>query len=161
MSAPELRVQQSIATALRLVHHAAALRARIVLPEDEDGPPTIVELAPHEALLIQRAEGVVEVPHHELPHDQEPDVPMPATPELAPFPPFEFDLREGTVTGMIGQLPGLAAAIRTLATAIGPAAIVAAEFATTDPSVPLGIVARSGEPVVAVLGDDTFEIPGA
>lgn len=161
MSAPELRVQQSIATALRLVHHAAAVRARIVLPQGDDEPATIVELAPHAPLLIQRPEGTVEVPHQELPHDQEPDVPMPATPELAPFPPFEVDVAEGTVTGMIGQLPGIAAALRTLATAIGGSAIVAAEFATTAPPATLGVVARAGEPVVAVLGDETFEIPGA
>lgn len=159
MSAPELRVQQSIGTALRLVHHAAALRARILLPETETEPATIVELERHGPLLIERPTGTVEIPHSELPHDSEPDVPLPATPELGPFPPFEIDPETGTVAGMIGALPGIAVALRALAAAIGDGAVVACDFTSTMPELPLGVVARAGDPVVVVIGDDTYEIP--
>lgn len=161
MSAPELRVQQSIAAVLRLVHQTAALSARVHLPENEDGPATVVTLEPHGPLLIERPTGIAEIPHEQLPHDSEPDVPMPSTPELRPYPPFEVDPEEGTVAGMIGAVSALAVALRTLAAGIGSGAIVACELRTTNPATPLGLVARGGEPVVAVLGEDTFEIPSA
>lgn len=158
MSAPETRVQQAITIALRLVHEAAVLQARVLLPSLEDQPPTLVTLAPHAPLLIERPEGTVEVPHAELPHGQEPDVPMPATPELGPYPPFELG-PDGQVTGMIGALDGLADALNRVATAIGGEAVVACELATTDPARPLGVAAREGEPVVILLGDEAFELP--
>lgn len=159
MSVPELRVQQAIATALRLVHEAAVLQARVLLPESGSEPATIVTLAPHGPLLIERPSGTVEIPHGELPHDAEPDVPMPATPELAPYPPFEVDGSGGTVTGMIGALGGFAVALTALAASIGGGAVVACDLATTSAAWPLGVVARAGDPVVALLGDDTYEIP--
>ncbi len=158
MSAPELRVQQAVASCLRLVHEAAVLQARVLLPAAADAPLTLVSLEPHGPLLIERPEGTVEVPHHELPHGSEPDVPMPATPELGPYPPFELG-PDGKVTGMIGALDGLGAALQRLATAIGDEAVVACDLATNDPGRPLGVVARSGEPVVVLIGDDAYELP--
>lgn len=159
MSAPDVRVQQAVAAVLRLVHEAAVLRARVLLPGvDEDAPTTIVGLEPHGPLLIERPEGVVEVPHEELPVGEEPDVPMPATPELGPYPPFELR-PDGEIAGMIGALDGLAAALERMAAAIGGEAIVACDLTTDDPSRPLGVVARGGEPVVVLIGDDTYELP--
>lgn len=158
MSAPEIRVQQAITIALRLVHEAAVLQARVLLPGQDDQPPTLVSLAPHAPLLIERPEGTVEVPHAELPHGQEPDVPMPATPELGPYPPFELG-PDGQVAGMIGALDGLADALSRVAEAIGGEAVVACDLATNDASTPLGVAARAGEPVVVLLGDEAFELP--
>lgn len=159
MSAPEPRVQQAMATVLRLVHEVAVLRARVLLPESDDGVVTIVSLEPHGSLLIERPQGTVEIPHEELPHGAEPDVLMPVTPELGPYPPFEIDEATGTVTGMIGSLGGLGDALTRLSAAMGPGAVIACDLRTTDPSKPLGVVARAGEPVVALLGDDAYEIP--
>lgn len=159
MSAPDLRVQQAVAAVLRLVHEAAVLRARVLLPGIEEGSPTtIVGLEPHGPLLIDRPEGVVEVPHHELPAGQEPDVPMPETPELGPYPPFELR-PDGEIAGMIGALDGLAAALERMAAAIGGEAVVACDLTTNDPERPLGVVARGGEPVVVLIGDDSYELP--
>lgn len=159
MSAPELRVQQAIATVLRLVHEVAVVQARVLLPELDDAPATIVTLEPHGPLLIERPQGTVEVPHGELPHGSEPDVSVPATPELGPYPPFVIDPVTGTVTGMIGALSGLAEALTRLSAAMGDGTVVACDLKTTDPSTPLGVVARAGDPVLALLGDETFEIP--
>jgi hypothetical protein len=159
VSAPELRVQQAIATVLRLVHEVAALQARVLLPETEHEPATIVSLEPHGPLLIERPVGTVEVPHAELPHGSEPDVDMPATPELGPYPPFVIDAESGTVSGMIGALQGLADALTRLSSHMGEDTVVVCELKTTDPSTPLGIVARAGDPVIALLGDDSFELP--
>lgn len=158
MSAPELRVQQAVSAVLRLVHDAAVLRARALLPSGDDGPTTMVSIEPHGPLLIDRPEGVVEVPHAELPAGAEPDVPMPATPELGPYPPFELRA-DGEVAGMIGALDGLAAALERMAAAIGGEAVLACELATNDPARPLGVVARGGEPVVLLIGDDEYELP--
>lgn len=159
MSAPELRVQQAMATVLRLVHEVAVLRARVLLPESDAGPLTIVSLEPHGPLLVERPQGTVEIPHEELPHGSEPDVAMPDTPELGTYPPFEINEAEGTVTGMIGALSGLADALTRLSAAMGDEALVACELRTTVPDRPLGVVARAGEPAVALLGDDAYEIP--
>lgn len=157
MSAPDVRVQQAVAACLRLVHDAAVLQARVLLPPDDAGEPTMIGLEPHGPLLIERPTGTVEVPHEELPHDSEPDVPFPVTPELGPYPPFELGA-DGQVTGMIGALDGFAIALKRMALAIGGGAVVAADLKTTDPSRPLGVVARGDEPVVALIGDDAFEI---
>lgn len=159
MSAPELRVQQAIATVLRLVHDAAVLRARVLLPETEHAPSTIVSIEPHGPLLIERPEGTVEVPHEEIPHGAEPDVAMPDTPELGPYPPFVIDEGTGTVTGMIGSLQGLGDALTRLSAAIGPDVVVGCDLKTTHADEPLSVVARAGEPVVALIGDEAFEIP--
>lgn len=148
-----------MATVLRLVHEVAVVRARVLLPESDDGPMTIVSLEPHGALLIERPEGTVELPHEELPHGSEPDVLMPVTPELGPYPPFEIDETEGTVTGMIGALDGFGEALTRLSSAMGDDVVVACELRTTRPDQPLGVVARAGEPVVALFGDDAYEIP--
>lgn len=159
MSAPELRVQQAIATVLRLVHEVAVLQARVLLPETDDQPATIVTLEPHGPLLIERPGGTVEVPHNELPHGEEPDVAMPATPELGPYPPFVIDPTDGTVTGMIGALSGLAEALTRLASSMGEGVVIGCDLKTTSADSPLGIAARAGDPVIALLGDDAYEIP--
>ncbi len=149
-----------MATVLRLVHEAAALRARVLLPgAEEDGPATIVSLEPHGPLLVERPEGTVEIPHEELPHGSEPDVAMPATPELGPYPPFEINEADGTVTGMIGALSGLGDVLTRLSSLMGEGTVVAVELRTTIPDHPLGVVGRAGEPVIALLGDDAYEIP--
>lgn len=158
MSAPELRVQQSIATVLRLVHEVAVVRARVLLPETDSDPATLVSLEPHGALLVERPEGTVEIPHEELPVGSEPDVPMPATPELGPYPPFDVG-GDGTVTGMLGALSGLADALTRLATTIGPGAIVGCELRTAAGGPELSVVATAGEPAVALINDDAYEIP--
>ncbi|MDO9356824.1 MAG: hypothetical protein Q7T55_24210 [Solirubrobacteraceae bacterium] len=159
MSAPELRVQQAIATVLRLVHEVAVLQARVLLAETETEPATIVSLEPHGPLLIERPVGTVEVPHGELPHGSEPDVVMPATPELGPYPPFVIDAESGTVSGMIGAVQGLGDALTRLSGAMGDDTVIACDLKTTDPSTPLGIIARAGDPVIVVLGDASFELP--
>lgn len=158
MSAPEVRVQQSIAAVLRLVHEVAVPRARVLLPEDGDAPATIVSLEPHGPLLIERPEGTVEVPHEQLPAGAEPDVPMPETPELGPYPPFEV-AADGTVAGMLGALSGLADALRRMAAAIGPDVLIGCELRTVTGAPTLSVVARAGEPAVALIDDDAYEIP--
>ncbi|MFT4034353.1 MAG: hypothetical protein QM679_02125 [Patulibacter sp.] len=158
MNTPELRVQQAITVCMRLTHEVAALQARVLMPGDDQHPPTLVSLEPHGPLLIERAEGTVEVPHHELPHRSEPNVAMPHTPELGPYPPFELG-PDGEITGMIGALDGLAAALQRMADAIGGGAVLACDLATTDPQRPLGVAARSGEPVVVLVDDNAYELP--
>jgi hypothetical protein len=83
---------------------------------------------------------------------------MPPTPELGPYPAFVLG-PEGEVTGMIGALDGLATALDRMATAIGSDAVIACELSTNDPERPLGVVARAGEPVVVLIGDDAYELP--
>jgi len=158
MAAPDLRLQRAIAVVLRLTHDLAATQARVLLPETADTQAAMVSLEPHGPLLVELPEGVTEVPHEALPHGSEPDVELPDTPELRAYPPFEVDVESGTVTGTIGGLDAIAAALALLAGTLGDGAVIACDLRTTDPHVPLGLAARPGEPVVALLGDDAFEL---
>ena len=143
---------------MRLTHELAAIQARVLLPETSESSAAMVSLEPHGPLLLELPDGITEVPHSELPHGEEPDVDVPDTPELQAYPPFEVNVDEGTVTGMIGGLDAIASALTRLAASLGEGAVIACDLRTTDEHTPLGLAARFGEPVIALLGDDTFEL---
>jgi hypothetical protein len=74
------------------------------------------------------------------------------------LPPFQADADTGSVAGVLGGLEMLARAVRELAALLPGDSVVAAEFETTDPGLPLGLAGRAGEPVVVLLGEHEFEL---
>ena len=73
--------------------------------------------------------------------------------------PIEIDAGEGTVSAPIGAVNALADAVGALAETLGGRSVALAFFQTTDDDVPLGIAARTGEPVLLTLGEEQFELP--
>jgi hypothetical protein len=63
------------------------------------------------------------------------------------------------VTGTIGGVQHLAAAVRALAEVLGGENVAMVQFETTTPGVPFTITARGDEPVVLAIGDDQYELP--
>lgn len=142
------------AAALReFVHRSGALRAQALLDGSPDGPPALVScsrLGPIEVIVGDR--------ELDLPHGVELDAESPDLGDVRQMPPFDVDAARGEVTGTIGGLQHLGEAVARLAAAIGSRTVAVVEFETTTPDVPLALSARSGEPVVVTIGEETFEL---
>lgn len=145
---PELAL--AVALARELLHGTAALIVSVAL----DRPaPALVECARLRAIVVRDATG-----ERELPHDAAAEIKLPELPLMRRLPPLEADPATGEVAGVIGGLEMLGQAVREVAGRLPGASIVAAEYETTDPEVPLGLAARGGERVVVLLGEHEFEL---
>lgn len=142
------------AAALReFVHRSGALRAQALLDGGTDGPAALVScsrLGPIEVIVGDR--------ELDLPHGVELDAAPPDLGDVRQMPPFDVDAARGEVTGTIGGLQHLGDAVARLAAAIGGRTVAVVEFETTTPNAPLALSARSGEPVVVTIGEETFEL---
>lgn len=103
------------------------------------------------AIVVHGPEGA-----RELPHDAASDVALPALPPMRRLPAFDVDAAEGRVTGPLGGLQLLAGAVVGIAALLPGESVVAADYETSDPGVPLGLAARAGEPVVVLIGEHEF-----
>jgi hypothetical protein len=145
---PELAL--AIALARELLHGSGALRVNVALDATE---PAVIECERLRAIVVYGEQGQIA-----LPHDAAGDVELPDVPFMRRLPPFEVDPEEGTVAGMLGGLEMLGRAIADIATQLAGASVVAAEYETNHPAVPLGIAGRSGETLVVLLGEHEFEL---
>ncbi len=116
--------------------------------------PAIVECERLRAIVVHDADGTV----RELPHDAAGDVALPELPFMRRLPAFEVDPDDGRVAGVLGGLEMLGRAVRAIAALLPGASVVAADYETRDPVVPLGLAGRSGEPLVVLLGEHEFEL---
>jgi len=117
-------------------------------------PPAVVDCARFAAVVVRFADA-----EHELAHEAGADVALPAElPLMRQLPPFEVDAATGAVASVLGGLEMLGRAVRELAALLPGESVVAADFETTDPEVPLGLAGRAGEPVVVLLGEHEFEL---
>jgi hypothetical protein len=120
-----------------------------------DGPrPAIVACERLRAIVVHDADGG----RSERPHDAAADVELPALPFMHQLPAFEVDAAQGTVAGALGGLEMLGRAVRDVAALLPGASVVAADFETDDPDVPLGLAGRAGEPVVVLIGEHEFAL---
>jgi hypothetical protein len=143
---PEL----AVALARELLHGTGALRVSIAL----DGPhPALVECERLRAIVVRDGDGV-----RELPHDAASDLALPELPFMRRLPAFEVDADEGRVVGALGGLEMFGRVVRDLAALLPGASVVAADYETDDPAVPLGIAGRAGEPLVVLLGEHEFTL---
>lgn len=143
---PEL----AVALARELLHGTGALRVSIAL----DGPrPALVECERLRAIVVRDAAGV-----RELAHDAASGVTLPELPYMRRLPAFEVDASEGRVAGVLGGLEMFGRVVRDLAALLPGASVVAADYETSDPAVPLGIAGRAGEPLVVLLGEHEFTL---
>ena len=144
------QVDLAIALARELLHGTGALRVSIAL----DGPePAIVECERLRAIVVRDAGG-----SRELAHDAVSDLVLPELPFMRRLPAFEVDAAEGRVAGVLGGLEMYARVVRDLAAMLPAASVVAADYETSAPDVPLGIAGRAGEPLVVLLGEHEFTL---
>ncbi|MBJ7518990.1 MAG: hypothetical protein JHC84_04775 [Solirubrobacteraceae bacterium] len=150
---PPVDVDRSIALARELLHQTGALQVSILQdPGNDGGDPAAIRAVRLGGILVVDAEGE----EHELPHSAASDVALPMLPEMKQLPVMDVDAVAGQVTGTIGGLHMLADAVAGIATLVGGRSVVAADYETTNPEIPLGLAARPGDPVVVLLGDDEF-----
>ena len=147
----EAELDRAIALARALLHGAGALRVKVALDGER---PALVDCERLRAIVVHEADGAV----RELPHDAAADVALPPLPFMHQLPPFEIDAAQGRVAGALGGLEMLGRAVREIAALLPGRSVVAADFATDDAQVPLGIAGRSGEPLVVLLGAHEFAL---
>jgi hypothetical protein len=146
-------VQQAVGLARELLHRAGALRVGLLLDRGDDRPPAMVECARLGAINV-----VEDGTAGELPHGVELAVPPPPLPDVRQIPGIQVDAAAGTVAAPMGGVEMLARAMREVAALLGGRSIAAADFETIDPETPLGLAARPGEPLIALVGDAEFEL---
>lgn len=141
----------AIALARELLHGSGALRVNVAL---DGARPAIVECARLREIVVHDADGTP----RELPHDAAADVALPALPYMRQLPPFEVDPADGRVAGVLGGLEMLGRAVLAIASLLPGASVVAADYETSNPELPLGLAACPGEPVIVLLGEHEFEL---
>jgi hypothetical protein len=81
-------------------------------------------------------------------------------PDIRPTPAsaISIDTATGELAAPIGTIDHLAQAVTALAQAFGGRTVATAEFATSDPELPITLAAREGEPVVLQAGDAHYQL---
>lgn len=148
--AEDSELARAVALAREVLHRTGALIVSVALDRPE---PALIECPRLRAIVVRDGDGT-----HELPHDAAAAVELPELPLMRQLPPMEVDPDTGNVAGVIGGLEMLAHAAREIAGLLPGASVLAAEYETTRADSPLGLAARSGEPVVVLLGDHEFEL---
>ena len=141
------------------LHRANAVQVQAVVDRG-DQPPALVSCGRLEPIeVVYAGEEDDRVVH--LPHAVELDAPVPDDlPSVPPLPPLEVDADSGTVTGPLGGVEAAAGAVEALAERLGGRSVAVAFYPTTDPDLPLGLAARTGEGVLVTIGEQQFELPG-
>ena len=138
------------------LHRASAVEVQAVVDRGDDRPPALIICGRMQPIEIVEGERTVH-----LPHTAELDAPVPELPSVPRLPPIEVDPEEGTVSAPLGAMNALSEAVEALAGTLGGRSVALAFFQTTDDETPLGIAARTGEPVLLTLGEEQFELPAA
>jgi hypothetical protein len=83
-------------------------------------------------------------------------------PDLRPIPASSVavDVASGEIAAPLGAVRHLVEGVSALAVALGGRSVAAVDFQTDDPDVELTLAAREGEPVVAAVGEQLFQLPG-
>lgn len=148
------QIAQIVVTLRAFVHAAGALAATLLLDQGGEVPPLAVECPAVGPVVLAEGEEVVQLDADRLAAE-----PLPL-PEVRELPPFEVDAVRAEITSPLGGVEHHARAVRELAGAFRGRSVLAVQFATTDPEVPLTLAARAGDPMVLALGEnEQFEMP--
>ena len=93
-------------------------------------------------------------------HRHAPSAPPKPLHRLTPVPAtaITIDTETGELAAPLGTIEHLARATLDLAAAFGGTTVATAEFATSDPELPITFAAREGERVVLGAGDAQYEL---
>jgi hypothetical protein len=145
-------VLEATATARVFQRRSGATRV-VLLLDSGDGHATMIDTA--EDTEVTHGEEVSIIPATQA-------VPVPAKPlpEIRPTPAtaITIDVESGELHAPLGTVEHLAESVLALARAFGGLTVATAEFATSDPDLPITLAARDGEPVVLGAGDAQYEL---
>jgi hypothetical protein len=147
-------VEQAVGLAREFLHRSGALRVGLLVDRGEEREPAVVECARLAPISV-----LEDGERSELAHGVQLATPLPPLPDVRQIPGIEADPVAGTVAAPFGGVEMLGRALRELAALLGGQSIAAADFETLDPDMPLGLAARGSEPLVALVGDEEFELP--
>jgi hypothetical protein len=146
-------VEQAVGLAREFLHRSGALRVGLLVDRGDEREPAVVECARLTSITV-----IEDGEEAELEHGVVLATPIPPLPEVRQIPGIEADPVAGTVAAPLGGVEMLGRALRGLAAILGGRSIAAADFETMDPETPLGLAARGDEPLVALVGDEQFEL---
>jgi hypothetical protein len=150
------RHAQAVATVRAFSERSRAERVVLLVDLGGERAPAMIDCAPGGDLELTDEGALWRVPA-EVDIDAEPR----PLPDLRPPPPsaLALDPDTGELEAPLGAVANLAGGVLGLARAFGGRSVATADFATRNPSLPLTIAAREGEPVVVAAGDHRFELP--
>lgn len=147
---PELGVV--VATLRAYLERSGAIRAMVLLDRGDDQAPLMLDCPAGEPMEVTEGErttvlaGAVGAAE-----------PLAlALDDIRAMPAVEVDAEGASIAMLSGVMEHAAGGVRDLAAALGGRTVVTVQLATTDPETPLAIAARTGEPLVLVLGDEQF-----
>jgi hypothetical protein len=146
-------VEQAVGLAREFLHRSGALRVGLLVDRGDEREPAVVECARLTPISV-----IEDGEQTEFPHGIELATPVPPLPEVRQIPGIEADPVAGTVAAPLGGVEMLGRALRGVAALLGGRSIAAADFETLDPDTPLGLAARGDEPLVALVGEEQFEL---
>jgi hypothetical protein len=147
-------VEQAVGLAREFLHRSGALRVGLVVDRGDDRDPAVVDCARLAPISV-----IEDGEQSELPHGAPLLVAPPPLPEVRQVFGIQADPVAGTVAAPPGAVELLGRALLGVAELLGGRSIAAADFETIDPDTPLGLAARGGEPLVALVGEEQFELP--
>ena len=141
--------EEAIATAKAFQERSGATRVVLLLDDDNgtvmiDAEPHAITVTDNDATTTVDAPSAAPKPLHRL-------TPVPAT-------AITIDTETGELAAPLGTIEHLARATHDLAAAFGGKTVATAEFATSDPELPITFAAREGERVVLGAGDAQYEL---
>jgi hypothetical protein len=146
----------TVAALREFLHRSGAIRVAAIVDLAPGEGPALIDVARLEPTEVAMGGQVVH-----MPHAIELDVEVPELPDVKQLPPFEVRPEEGEVAGPLGGMEHYGRAVRGLAELLGGRNVAMVQFETNDPDAPLGITARTGDPVVISIGEDEYEMePG-
>jgi hypothetical protein len=123
-------------------------RVVALIDRGDEGEPAVVEAGP---------EGVeTSVAGEPLAADA--TEPPPGVPRPVTVPPMRVDPDRGEVRTGFGGLEALAAAVHELAAALPGRSVATVEVRSDDPSLPVTLAARAGEPMLIAFGGREYEL---
>jgi hypothetical protein len=152
------RHAEAVATARTFAARAGAQRVVLLVDRGPESEALMVDCAADGAVEVTAdgrtwtlaAGSAVPARPHPLPQ-------LRATPATA----LSVDSEAGRISAPIGVVRQLADGLLALARAFGGRSVASAEFATSDPDLPITLAARDGEPLVLSAGGREFELPEA
>lgn len=142
-----------VATLRAYLERSKAIRAIVLLDRGDDRAPLMLDCPAGEPVEVAEGERTTVLAGAAAAAE-----PLPLG-DVRAMPAVEVDAGSASIAALPGVMEHAARGVRDLAAALGGRTVVTVQLATTDAETPLAVAARTGEPVVLVLGDEQFPMP--